>query len=95
MSAGDQAGFVEPGKRGGVMADNCPICTEGLRALVALLDDFGGDPLPVRKLRAERHLVAKRLEMAVGGPVVVDGVDFRMVESEPVSCAESYSEERA
>ena len=65
------------------MGDNCPICTEGLRALVALLDAHQGTS-GVRELKAEQALVGERLEAAFGKPVEIGDVDFLRMRVDPL-----------
>ena len=63
------------------MSDNCPICTEGLRALLWLIEKDGKESeadKAVRMLKAERTLTSDRLEMAFGHPVDTAGIDLSL-----------------
>ena len=63
------------------MSDNCPICTEGLRALLWLVEKnshMSANDMAVRKLTQEHDLVSQRLEMAFGQPVDASGFDLNL-----------------
>jgi len=62
-------------------SDNCPICTEGLRALLWLVEKDGKESdadKAVRRIKQERALTSDRLEMAFGHPVDANGIDFSL-----------------